>query len=50
MNAMQEGQTSCKRSNLRADEEKQLSVARTKEQEGEEANRIRPVGRENKRI
>ena len=27
-----------------------LSVARTKEQEGEEANSIRPVGRENKRI
>ena len=35
------------RNNLRADEEKQLTVARTKQQEEEEDTGIRPVGREN---
>ena len=50
MNAMQEGKTSCKRNNVRADEQKQLSVARTKQQEEEEVTSIRPVGRENKGI
>ena len=49
MNAMQEGQTSCKRSNLRADEEKQLSVARTKQQEEEEDTSIRRWGGKTKK-
>ena len=47
-NVMQESQNGCKRNNLRADEEKQLTVVRTKQQEEEEDTGIRPVGRENK--
>ena len=35
-NVMQERQAGCKRNNLRAGEGKQLSVARTKQQEVEE--------------
>ena len=38
------------RKNLRADEEKQLSIARTKQQEEEEDAGIGPVGRESNGI
>ena len=46
---MQEGQNGCKKNNTRADEERQITVARTNQQEGEEEDSgMKPVGRENK--
>ena len=43
-NMMQESQNGCKRNNLRADEETQLTVARTNQQEEEEDSGISSVG------
>ena len=45
---MQKSQNGCKRNNLRAGEGKQLTVARTKQQEDEEDTGLRPAGRKNK--
>ena len=47
---MEETQNGCKRYNLRSGEEKQLTVAQTKQQEEEEDTGTRPVGKENKGI
>ena len=45
---MQKSQNGCKRNNLGAGEGKQLTIARTKQQETEEDTGLRPAGRENK--
>ena len=47
---MEESQNGCSRNNLRVDEEKQLTVERTRQQEEEEDTGIRPAGRKIKEI
>ena len=47
---MQESQNGCKRNNLRADEETQLTVARTQKKEEQNDSGVRPAGREDQGI